>query len=139
MLNHPRCKKPEFSQKGLGLLEVLAAIALLALGVTSILGGFGSAVRWTREAYISTQAVSMAAGVIESYKARPDQIRKMPETEVKNLDIGIEPPPGVEATVAIEECDQALDLYQVVVRVKWVVKGVNRSEVLVCVWPGSRF
>lgn len=130
-------QKPTFDQKGLSLLEVLVAMALLTLSVTYIMGGFGNAARWNQEAYMSTQAISLAAAVVETYKARPDQIRVMPETAVGHLGMGLEAPPAIEATVTIDEYDRVLDLYQVLVRVSWSVRGVNRSEVLGFVWPGS--
>lgn len=137
MLKHPRFRKYEIDHKGLSLLEVLAALALLVLGITAIFGGFGNATRWNQEAYLSTQAISFAAAIIENYKARPDQIRVMPETAVSDLDLDLEVPPGVEATVTIDEYDQILDLYRVVVRVNWSIRGYSRSEVLGCIWPGS--
>ena len=125
----------KLGEKGLGLLEVLVAMALLALGVTSIFASFSSAVVWNQEAARSTQAINLAAGIIEYYKARPDQIRAMPETPVEHLDVGMEKPPGVTATVTISET-AIPGLYQVTVRVTWSVKEVERSEVLGCVWPG---
>lgn len=125
----------KLGEKGLGLLEVLAAMALLALGVTSIFGSFSSAVAWNQEAARSTQAINLAAGIIEYYKARPDQIRLIPETPVEHLDMRMEEPPGVTATVTITE-HHIPGLYQVTVKVTWSVKGVERSEVLGCVWPG---
>ena len=130
-------QKPTFDQKGLSLLEVLAAMALLTLGVTYIMGGFGNAARWNQEAYMSTQAISLAVGIVETYKARPDQIQVMPETAISHLGMGLEVPPGVEATVTIDEYDRSLNLYQVLVRVSWSVRGASRSEVLGFVWPGS--
>lgn len=123
-------------EKGLGLLEVLAAMALLALGVTFIFGSISSAAAWNQEAARSTQAINLAVGIIEYYKARPDQIRARPETAVSNLDIGMEEPPGVTAAVTITEY-HIPGLYQVTVRVRWSVQGVERNEVLGCVWPGS--
>lgn len=128
---------PKIDERGLGLLEVLAAIALLALGVTSIFGVFGNATAWNQGAYRRTQAISFAAGIIEDYKARPDQIQPLPETAVGALNPDLEPPPGVEATVAIREYDSILDLYLVVVKVGWSSRGENERESLMAVWPGS--
>lgn len=128
--------KPKLNEKGLGLLEVLAAIALLALGVTSIFGAFGNAVAWNQDAYRSTQAVSYAAGVMESFRARPDLIRVMPASAVEEFNLGMEPPSGFEATVSIDEYDQTLGLYLLMVRVNWSARGENHEEVLSCLWPG---
>ncbi len=127
--------KCKLGEKGLGLLEVLAAMALLTLGVTSIFGSFSSAVAWNQEAARSTQAINLAAGIIEYYKARPDQIRVMPETSVGHLGIGMEEPPGVAATVTMTE-HRIPGLYLVTVRVSWSVRGVEQSEALGCVCPG---
>jgi Tfp pilus assembly protein PilV len=130
-------QKPNPKQKGLGLLEVLAAVALLALGVSSIFGIIGTAATWNQQASMSTKAINFAAGVLETYRSRPDQIRVMPETAVDELDLDLEPPSGFAATVAIEEYDPNLDLYLVKVRVSWSESGESQGESLYAVWQGS--
>lgn len=130
-------QQPNLNQKGLGLLEVLAAVALLALGVTSIFGVFGNATAWNQQASMSTQAINYAAGVLETFRSRPDQIRAMPETAVEELNLGLELPTGFEATVSIEEHDPTLDLYLVTVKVCWSAKGESQGETLYAIWQGS--
>lgn len=86
---------------------------------------------------MSTKAINFAAGVLETYRSRPDQIRVMPETAVDELDLDLEPPSGFAATVAIEEYDPNLDLYLVKVRVFWSESGESQGESLYAVWQGS--
>ena len=53
-------------------------MALLALGVTFIFGSISSAAAWNQEAAREHAGHQPAVGIIEYYKARPDQIRARP-------------------------------------------------------------
>lgn len=130
------CRKLNHS-RGLGLLEVLAAVAILSLAAASAFGVFTEATAWNRDASLRTQAIFFASGIIEELKARPDQVRVVPETPVEELGLELERPPGVQALVRMEEFGEGPDLYLVRVTVRWSDDDWRKGEVLAAVIWGS--
>ncbi len=126
------------NQRGFGLLEVLAAVVLLVLGVTSILGAFVNATAWNQGAGQRTQAISYASAVIEHFRAQPHLVQPMSETAINELSLDLEMPPQIDVVVAIREYDRILDLYMLVVKVGWSAGEKPGMDSLVVVLPGSR-
>ncbi|NLV17290.1 MAG: hypothetical protein GXY50_08805 [Syntrophomonadaceae bacterium] len=100
-------------EKGLGLIEVLAAMALLSLGVVILFGGFVNAHTWNRNAGQRSRAILFASGVIEELKARPDKVEPTSGSSPGQLDLELEVPEDLEVAVVIRSYDESLQLFMV--------------------------
>ncbi len=121
---------------GTSLIEVLAALLIVALVTASVLGLFRQGLLWNRGAALRTQSIAYGQAVIEELKAHPDNIKTDPDGVAAGLQTGIEPPPGIESRVYVTCYDRSMLLYQIEVDLAWKVKGRTEREKLVAVLQG---
>lgn len=123
---------------GTSLIEVLAALLIVALVTASVLGLFRQGLLWNRGAALRTQSIAYGQAVIEEFRAHPDYIKINPDGAAAGLSTDIEPPPGIESRVYINSYDSNLLLYQIEVDLAWKVEGGTEREKLIAVLQGVK-
>lgn len=115
------------SQKGLTLIEVMAALIILGIILVPVLGAYTTGAFLSAEARRTSQATAVGEGVLEEYLATGMQ----PED-----------PPGFELEFREEEFSEAeleaRPLRQVTVTVTWQEEERQRQVSLTTLVPGSQ-
>lgn len=123
------------AKNGYLILEVLAALGLVALAVHGLFLVFGSTMGWIRDAACRTQAVYYASSLLEELMAHPERLTT---GEFAPPELDLSPPPsGFEAAVMVAWNQQETRTYRVKVEVTWDIKGRPRRQILAAVVRGG--
>ncbi|MDD3023813.1 MAG: hypothetical protein PHE26_07945 [Syntrophomonadaceae bacterium] len=110
-------------ERGTSLLEVLAALAMLALLTTTVLAVFLPAGLWIKRAREETTAANYAAAILE--ELRDNRSLLQPVKEISPEDLGLSEqyrpdiPHGIEAHITTELINGYSQLYKADVLVMW--------------------
>ncbi|NLC08191.1 MAG: prepilin-type N-terminal cleavage/methylation domain-containing protein [Syntrophomonadaceae bacterium] len=119
-------------QTGFSLIEVLAAILIIAVAITPLYYVFTYNSLVIADSGRRTQAVLYAQELMERLKANPHSLGLATgEYDASNLDqLGIveAPPVGLVPLVTIAWENQSLGLYRVTVKVQWQLRKVREVE-----------
>jgi prepilin-type N-terminal cleavage/methylation domain-containing protein len=119
-------------QKGFSLIEVLAAILIIAVTITPIYYVLTYNSLVIAASGRQTQAMLYAQEIMERLKANPHSLGVAEgEYDASNLDqLGISeaPPVGLVPLVIIAWENQSLGLYRVTVKVQWQLRKVREVE-----------
>jgi type II secretory pathway pseudopilin PulG len=74
------------AEEGFGLVELIAAMAVLTIGLLALLAGYGSAFVSFRQASIKTTATEIAAAELELYRAVPYAQLGLDSTQLSNAE-----------------------------------------------------
>ena len=127
-------------QHGFTLAEMLAALAILLIGVTTLLYSLGSSVSLRR----STDARLAAAAAVEDVVLRVQQtgIRRRAGADT-DLDLelvlppefAVETFPGMRCKVQVEEPKDRIDVWLLIVQASWLEAGEPMVEEFLRVIP----
>lgn len=110
-------------EKGSALLEVLAALAMLAILTTTVLAIFTSTGLWISKAGNETAAANYAASILEDLRDQRGQLQAAEHMvpEDLGLDQQYKPgfPAGINAHISMEPMAGYSRLYKVEVLVNW--------------------
>lgn len=114
--------KPIHSNRGIGLVATIAAIAILVVALTAGVSTFVGSSSLVRQANDLDAASNFAEGVME-------QVRAQPYTRIQSAEMTSELPklPGARCEVEVKET--APGLKEIVVRFIWSEKKRERSVV----------
>lgn len=119
-------------EKGTTLLEVLAALAMLAVLATTVLAVFTPTGLWISKARNETTAANYAAAILEDL--RDQRSRLQPADGISPEDLGLTQPykpdfpAGINARISVEQIAGYSRLYKVEVWVNWN-EGTELREV----------
>jgi len=109
-----------FDKRGLALISVIVAVAILTCALTMAVSAFVSAARLTRHAANFTAASNFAEGVMERVKAEP--FAGIKTAEVRS---GLSTLPQAACTVNVKPAGDGLK--EVAVACSWVEAGQRRE------------
>jgi prepilin-type N-terminal cleavage/methylation domain-containing protein len=116
----------KYDQKGLSLIEVLAALLLLSLLAVSIPAIFGPAATWVYKARTETAAVNYAASLLEELRSEPEKIDELNTGKTaEEVSLLTESPyPGMISQITRMQPQQTMpNLYDVMVTITWSQGG----------------
>ncbi|MEA4923980.1 MAG: prepilin-type N-terminal cleavage/methylation domain-containing protein [Syntrophomonadaceae bacterium] len=118
------------NQKGLTLVEILAALLLLSWLAFSITAIFGPAATWIAKARLETTAVSFAASMLEELRAEPEKISPLDSAKTAG-EMGLDcesPSAAMCGQIARMQPQPSLPgLYEVTATVEWYQAGQPQS------------
>jgi len=121
---------PRTEQQGFTLLEMLAAMAILAIGITSLLGALSAGLSTRRSAEQRNRAALLADQVIVELRTRGlATLGEAGEADVGDEEIapiivtGIEGYPGMKYSVRFVTDPEHSDLILARIRISWMHQG----------------
>ncbi|NPV26196.1 MAG: hypothetical protein HPY81_01805 [Firmicutes bacterium] len=115
------------SQQGLILLEILAALLLIAISFTMVLGLFGPMWRSYTSAKNITVATNVAQGIVDGLKHNPNRLIPGVYDSVAELNLPVVVPVGFSVEVEISPKADEPGLFKVIVTVTWQEKERPRQ------------
>lgn len=122
------------NEKGLTLVEVLAALLLLSCLAFSIPAIFGPVATWIAKARMETAAVNYAASMLEELRFEPEKLSRLNSGKTaEELGFGCDVPyTGMIGRISRMEPNSALPgLFEVTATVDWTQAGQPQSMQLV--------
>lgn len=130
-------------KRGMSLIEVLAALALIAVVAVSVSAALVSASAWNVLAADQSRATAYATEIMEQVKASAENLPALSQETYspvrgnwEELGLAVEGQrEEMTAQVRIDDYDEALDLYRVEVEVSWETRGrLRRVDLMSVVW-----
>lgn len=123
----------QYPQKGLTLIEVLAALLLLALISASIPVIFGGAARWINQARMETTAINYGDSILDDLRSERDKLDQLNTgRNAEELSLGYGSPyPGMNGAITRMQPQVSLpNLYDVTLTITWSQAGQVHNLVL---------
>ncbi|MGE5398394.1 MAG: type IV pilus modification PilV family protein [Chitinophagales bacterium] len=125
-------------EKGMTLIEILAALTILTMAIMVIITSFTTAIIWNAESGRRTRAIYFGSEVIEELKSNPSLVTNTSGyVDYSSRVDYIAPPLGIGAKVSIFDYDTTLKLHTVLVKPTWNTRGIERSDSLQTVIRGD--
>lgn len=114
-------------QSGVLLIEILTAVILLVFGFTMVLGMFGPMWRSFTGAKKMAVASSLAEGILEEIKLKPDCLNPGSYQSLVALGLLTQIPAGFSPEVEITVPAKHPEVWQIIVSINWMEKNRPRQ------------